>query len=273
MSKKKDLADTPKVPTSLVAAPEFMSDDMGFGVQALEQFIIPPRIKVIQKSSGSPYEELFDIGDVVVVPQNVQICETEAPFYFVPLFFFPEWCLWNPWLMKGSLPAIRERTTDPNSPMVPKSRDPKLWSIPCPENEEHSCRYVEHMNFVVLLFGPGVNESVQGIPSVLSFSRAEHRVGNKFAGLIKMRKAALFGNVFQAQVGYRTDNPKGSYHGLDISNPALDSGISPFVTDQESYEKYRDIHNQLAAAHADRKVQVDYEDDGAVQEGGDPKEF
>lgn len=251
--------------TSVSNLPAFMQDVTDFGIDDLKQYIVPPRLKVVQRISGAPFDDLFNPGDVVACPQLVLVSpvikndngkptDQGEPFHFVPLYFFVEWCLWNPLEMKGSLPSIRARTTDPNSDMVIKSRDSKLWELPCPENPEYKCRYVEHLNFLILL----INEhELAGTPMVMSFSRAEHRAGTNFAALIKMRKAPIFGCQFQARAGFRSNN-KGNWYGVDVMNP---EAVPPFVQDKALFDAYHNIHLELKEAHNNARVVVDYDNE------------
>lgn len=259
-------------PTELVPVheqlPDWMRGEADLGIEDLSQFIVPPRMKVVQKTSLPPFDELFAPGEVCVVPQMVRVAgmaeaKVGQPFYFVPLLFFPEWCLCNPIELKGTLPFVRARTLDPSSPMVAKSRNPALWSEPCPDKPEYEMRYVEMLNFVVLLHG---DHELAGVPVVMSFSKAEHRSGSNFAALIKMRRAPIYGCQFAGVVGWR-QNQKGQWFGIDVVNPPADSGVTPFVIDRELYEKHKALHLELKAAHDESKIRVDYDDapEGAVE--------
>lgn len=264
MAKSKTELEVKKV--SALAIPDFMQGTEHLGTEDLGQFIVPPRLKVVQKQSGDAFSE-FDPGDVIAVPQMILVSPIKKddrgrglpegePFFFTPIFFFPEWCLWNPLETKGTLPAIRERTTDPKSPIAVKSKNQATWFEPCPESPEHECRYVEHLNFVVVLRG---EHEMAGIPVVMSFSRSEHRYGSSFAALLKMRKAPIFGCQFQAQVGYRT-NAKGQWHGIAVTNPAGETGITPFIQDEQTFRLYEGLHKEMKLAYEAGKVQVDYDD-------------
>lgn len=243
--------------------PAFMQGD-DQGTENLGQFIIPPRLKVVQKQSGDAFLESFNQGDTILVPQMMTVApvllnDSGRPtkegetFNFTPLFFFPEWVTWNPLETRGSLAAIRERTTDPNDELVAKCRNNKLWFEQCPEQPELQVRNVEHLNFLVVL----LDGELAGTPCILTFARAEHKSGSSFAALIKMRKAPIYGCVFQAKVGFR-DNGKGQWYGLDIGNPEGDSG---WVEDQEMYERFKQLHLEFKEAHESQRIRPDYGDD------------
>lgn len=247
--------------------PAFMQG-VDAGVEDLGQFIKPPRLKIVQKQSGEAFSD-FDTGDLIIVPQRQLVVpviknekgkstEVGEPFFFVPLFFFPEWCLWNPIEMKGTLPPIRERTTDPKSPMVAKARNPKLWHVPCPEKPDGKpCRYVEHLNFIVVLVG---KPEFSGMPMIMSFSKGEHQSGSSFAALVKMRRAPMFGCQFMANTRFR-DNAKGDWYGFDVTNPPGDSGVTPFIQEEDVFKQLQKMNADLKEAHAKSMIVVDYDDE------------
>lgn len=255
MSKRKEIATTQQP-----QLPAFMQEDGQLGVEEMQQFITPPRLKIVQRQSGQEFLDKFEPGEVILVPQFVKVAglseerNVGEPFYFTPIFFFPEWCLWNPIETKGSLPAIRERTLDPDSPMVVKSRRKELWEE---KIDGVNCRYCEHLNFLVLIHG---NDNVPPLPVVMSYARAEHRTGSNLASLIKMRNAPLFGCNFQGVTRVRS-NQKGTWFGIDPTNPDANSGVTPFISSEAAYKDFRDLHMEYKEAHQKRIIRVDYEDD------------
>ena len=248
--------------------PGFMASDLEMGVSELKKFIIPPRLKVVQPLSGEQYTEKFNSGDVVLAPQLVLVApiimdsvtkrptKSGQPFNFVPVFFFPEYLAWNPLESKGTLPAVRERSLDPQSDIARKARNPQTREEPCPEVAKAVIRYQEHLNFIMMLMGTG---DTAGIPVVMSFSRGEHRSGTNLASLIAMRRAPIFGCVFEATSRLRT-NSKGAWYGLDITNPSVSSGINPVITDETRYTLLKNLHLEMKTAHANNLIVVDHDD-------------
>lgn len=251
------------------AMPEWLRSEAPAGLETLTNFIVPPRLKIVQKTSRPPLDKL-DAGTVVVTPQMDVLAaydkakEVGQPFFFVPVFFFVEWCCWNPLESRGQLDTIRERSFDPASIVAQNAKNPKLRAQVCPEMPKDKegkplfIRYVEHLNFIVVVLGNGPQA---GIPVVMSFARAEHFTGSTFCALAKFRNAPLFSGQYFAQVGKARVNSKGSWHGFDLANPPADSGVSPFVPTQELFVKYKTLHEEMAAAHKSRTLQVDYSDD------------
>lgn len=240
------------------------------GTEGMGQFIIPPRIKIVQPVSRGEYKDKFSPGDAVLVPQLIKITSLEvddrgrpknesAGVVFTPLFFFPEYCLWNPLESKGNMPMIRESSFDPTSALAVRARDPKRRFEACPEIPDKMMRYVEHLNFVVLIHADGLNM----LPAILSFSRAEHRAGSNFIALIKMRMAPMYGCKFIMKTRYR-ENDKGQWYGVDVENPP--EAVGAFVDeDMFAYTSYQ--YNELKKAHADKSIQVNHDFDEDALEG------
>jgi hypothetical protein len=238
------------------------------GTEDMGQFIVPPRIKIVQPVSRGEYKDKFSPGDTVLVPQMIrvtglQVDEKNRPktesdgVIFTPLFFFAEYCLWNPLEAKGNMPMIRESSFDPGSVLAIKARDSKRRLEPCPEIPDKMMRYVEHLNFVVLIHAEGLNM----LPAIMSFSRAEHRSGTNFAALIKMRMAPMYGCKFAFRTRYR-ENDKGQWYGIDVENPP--EAMGSFV-DEATFKYTSFQYNELKKAHADRSIRVDHDFDDVVE--------
>lgn len=237
--------------------PSFMADQPREGIDELKNFIRPPRIKVVQPTSGEDFSDKFEPGEVVSLPTFTKIVSMEdkktgTPFLIVPIFFWPEWVTVNPREQKD-LPRIAERSHDPRSIIAVKSRDAKTRTedvgLSCGKPVSHE----EHLNFIVCLYGlEGHPLNLE--PMILSFSRGEHNVGTNFAALIKMRKASIYGNVFQAHSAYRS-NDDGVWYGIEVDNPAGPA----YVQDETLYNKFKELHNELKEAHAENRIVNDLE--------------
>jgi len=265
MSKSKNEIAAPAA-TGL-ALPDFMKSDVNAGTENLGTYIRPPRIKVVQRNSGPTLLERFTPGDTIILPQGVLIAgikknsagrpeSSGEPFYFTPILFFPEFVAWNPLETRGSEPAVLERSFDPKSQVAERARSEKLRQVPHATLPGKFISYVEHLNFVVVLYG---EHEAAGTPMILSFARAEHKHGSNLCSLIKMRRAPIYGCQFQAIVGQRNNN-KGNWLGIDVINPAGDSGVTPFVNDPARYAALKELHDEYKKAHDAAALQVDYEE-------------
>lgn len=244
--------------------PEWMKDKEVVGIEQLGQFVIPPRIKICQKLSDDDVLAIFEVGDVYVSPQKILLApldkgnekksdDVSQPFHIVPIFFFAEACLWNPIATRGTLPAIRERVTDLEDPAFIKARNPKLWDV---RIDNVDCRWVEHLNFIVKI----INQPELGdTPIVLTFMKTGHKAGSNFASLLKMKKSAIYGGQFEVHSVLKSNN-QGSWFSLEVANPSFESGVNPFVGNEEEYEVYAKLHTFYKDAHEASKLKVDHEE-------------
>jgi len=271
MSKSKDVV---KVEPSMSMVPDFLREEQAFGLDVVKQYFSPPRVKIIQKQSNKVFTDKFDAGDVIIMPSMVLLApvqkndagragELGVPFYITPLFFWPEWYVWNPLEMKGTLNAIRDRTLDARDPIAAKSRDSKLWFEPCPENKEYSIRYVEHLNFIFSIHG---EHELAGMPIAISFAKGEHRVGSNFSSLITMRKAPICAGIYQMRSAYRPNNTKGQWYGIDVSNPPDDAPVGPWLRQdqQDLYQTFKAQHLELKDLHERKLLVTEFGDDDVV---------
>jgi hypothetical protein len=93
-----------------------------------------------------------------------------------------------------------------------------------------------------------------------------HITGTNLSSLIQMRNAPIFGCVFEARTEF-TSNDQGEWYKLMVSNPSLESGVSAWVIQQETYEKLKVSHLALKEAHAKNLIRVEHED----EEDADPQ--
>lgn len=260
--------DTP-LPAHL-ALQEGQSD----GLEILNQYVQPPRVKIVQPLSGEPFNayppgtvlsvggpEMRVIADIGFDPVSRRSLENGNPFYFVSVFFYPEYCLWNDFKMKGTLPAIRDRTTDPQSEIAKRAKSQGMREEPQPEKEGAHMRYVEHLNHVVCLYHPDLFDT----PHVLSFARAEHKTGCNFAGLVRMRRAPLYGCNWEGSTIYR-DNGKGQWYGWNMTNPQItdpniEGYLSPWVEDEKMSDYFKGLHETYRDVHKRGLLQTVYDDD------------
>ena len=260
---KKDIVKVePKNP--LVCAPKFMLDDQQMGTEEVTRYVIVPRVKVIQKQASAELLSRFNPGDVIISPVNALVAQTVmrdgvmGEFAFVPLYFFAEYCVWNPIELKGMEPAIIERTTDVDSPIAAKALHANLREEPHPTHPQYKVRYVEHLNYVVQIID---HAEMTGEVAVLSFARGEHRAGRQLAGLVKMRRAPLFGCKFIARVSHRPGTGKGDWFGLDVDNH-----VDPWVDDEDEYARLKALHEEFKRLHEANRLRPDLSDEELTAE-------
>jgi len=256
-----------KTKTSLTVAPDFLENEQNLGVEGIKNYIRPPRLKTIQPQSKAPFSEQFNKGDIVLLPQMELVFpiptndkgkpqDKGKPFHFVPVFFFPEWCVWNPIQMQGTLPAVRSRTFDENSDIARRAKIKDLWFAKCPENPEYNIRFCEHLNFIMVLKS---ETQLGNAPVVVSFSRGNYRDGSTLLSLIQVRNKSIFDCQFEAKASLRR-NEKGEWYGWDVSNPSVESGVSPWIPDMETHERFKAMFLEYQEAHKNAAIIVEHDD-------------
>jgi hypothetical protein len=264
-------------PGALAPRPTHIEKDPIVGQDQLKQFVVVPRLKVVQKQSAAETLAKFRAGDFILSPLGLPIAvqdpaerelmKTGQPVLFTPIYFYVDWATWNPISLKGELPAIAHRTADERDPIVAKSRDRNLRKEPLKDQSGNVrmgrdgqplfVRHVEHLNFVVLPYGL---EQVTD-PFILSFSRGEHWSGSQFCGLIRARKANMFGCKFAMRSQLRPPRNGGDWYGIDVMNPA-DAGLkeSQWVDDQTGYAAMKELNAEWAELKRSRGIQADMSD-------------
>jgi len=117
-----------------LSAPDFMHGAPR-GTEELGHYVIPARLKIVQKQSSDELLQEFGQGYVIIMKGDgsaeevakMKFDEKGNPvssegFNFVPLFFFVEYVCWNPIQLKGVAPAIRSRSLDPRSEVALKAK-------------------------------------------------------------------------------------------------------------------------------------------------------
>lgn len=277
--KKAGTTDVQKVEPNL-ALPSYLQELPIEGVADLGRCIVPPRLKVVQKQAMDELFALgFNIGDLIMSPVNVMVSimprvetapgtfmpgDSSDSLIFTPLFYFSEWCTWNPYEMKGSAPPIIYRTFDPQDPIAIKSRNPAKREE---KIGEVVVRHIEHINFMVVLHKP---HPMAGETIILSFSRGEFMTGSKFATLLKMRRAAIYTTKFSMHVAKR-DRGGFQWYGIDVTNPDPDSS-SPYI-DEAQLAPFQEKYNEYARLHSQALIRPDYEDPEASDGTGETGEY
>ena len=238
--------------------PSYLQDYTGpLGTERMDEYMVPPRLKVVQKNSSAALLEKFNPGDVILLPQAVLVSgvvlndknkptDVGKPFHVVPLFFFPEWVAFNPLETRGTLPSVRYRTFDSKDPIVAKCKDSRLWLEPCPEMPEKDGKQLkvtnrELLNFVVAIVGNGEHCE---IPVTLTFSSASHFTGATWCTQIRNKRAPCYSCQFEMRTRLG-NNSKGEWYRLEISNPSENSGVSPWVSPEERFREYEKLYRNL----------------------------
>lgn len=251
---------------ALTNAPDFMKGlaPSELGTELMGQYISPPRMKLVQSQSGQELRQQFPESSIIAVPA---LKEISAPIDFkngmkesqsirvVPLFFYPEFVLMSPF---GIDPFLRERSTDPQSPLAAKCRALPFEkrSIPCPEDPNQVCKYKEVMNFIVAVLHPHGFED----PLLISFSGSAFTEARNWCKLAKVpRGIPLYGQVFDLSCSPRKKD-KFNWYGWNVRAATAENGLLEFITDEPFFNWLRDQHTMFAEGYADGLLQANYED-------------
>lgn len=287
MAKKDSPIQKVTPPTGALTRPDYLginnSDAVQSQLDALREFVVLPRIKIVQKSAMGGLLDNFTVSDIIESPSNMMIApailndqnkpmDTGTPVFFTPLIFFVDYATWNPIELKGQLPSVHYYTKDRNDPIVAKSRDPKLRF----EEFEHGGakykrRHVEQLNWIVQLRDHPLRE-----PIILTFARSGHWPGQLFSGLVRKRKAAPFGCVFKLFAQKQTKNTYDWYN-MRVQNPtetdAYSDGlpVSPWVSESE-FAQMKTIFEEWDETNKTQGVKADATDMSDLEPGGDEVE-
>lgn len=234
--------------------PEHLRSRKPMGLETMKDYIILPKIKMIQKSASKELLDVYKTGTLVILPtktllrpiltkQGGQSAEAGEAFSFVPLFFFPSWGQLNDIKKKGTEPTYLKYTTNVKDPLVALCRNPETREQVHPKDPACKIKNVEMLNFVVFL------EDVEGFkeqPVIMTFMRGEHRTGSDFAARIRMTGADLFARRWVGYSKYRPGKGQGDWYGIEvirwedglqldpkIAKRASDQGVGPWMGSDE----------------------------------------
>ncbi len=238
-------------------------------MDALAEYRIVPRMKVIQAMSDKDLKAEFGEGSVIVYPGGQKIAGAEEGFLFVPVFFFPEFMKWADRNDKESN-AILDRSFDPQSEIALRSRDPERRNEEYPDGRKDrkgkplEFRYCEHLNFVGVVY----NEEGDFEPVILGFAKGDFSKGKQLASSIRMRRAdgrpvPMWAQVWQFHT-VLNEGSEGSWYQLRSSSPTVN------VIQAEHAPALKELHEMLKDEHLKGLVRVggDEEEEG----GGEPVE-
>lgn len=251
-----------------------IQDKPPVGLEQLKQYWTPDRVKIVQAQSGDKFKQ-FPVGSVVLIPQMMKIADPGQPFWITPIFTFTEFCVWNPYGLKGQLPTIRERTFDPKSEIAYKSRSKDLYAI-CPdlppnlknkkEDQNYMLRYCEHINHICVLrwnnrFQDHPANKHVNIPIIFSFHHSGFYEGRALSTLIMNRRVDIYAGQYELSTADRT-NSKGTWKGFNITNPSHESGFKGFVEDEKDYLLYKGLYEDLQSKFIEGEIYSgDYDED------------
>jgi len=232
--------------------PAFLVEAEIEGMEEVKKHLVPSVIRIVQKMSSEELLSRFAVGQVVLLPEQIALADHEDSVTFIPVYFYTEYCTWNPRSTRGSEPAIRARSFDPNSDVGIKARNPDTWEEVHPDNAKEVINHREHLNYMVVVqhkFAPPV-------PCVISFSSTQHMAGKQFSNLIAARNASIYAGKYELKT-VKQSNAKGDWYGFDISNAGW--------CDEGEHDLMQTLHHEIK----EKQIVTDYAEPTEASESTD----
>jgi hypothetical protein len=236
--------------------PAYLAEYKSEGTDLVEGFILIPRIKIIQGMTDSTLRKKTGEGAAVLMPAEEVLAQQGDTFTFTTLFFWVDWTEVSD-LNDQDSPIIMSRTFDPNSDLARRAQspDPDIRAQKYGPNDKFTARATENLRFAVMVDTP---DGVQ--PALLTFTRGERtRTGKKLCTLIKMRRAPIWSQVFEATPAEHS-NGQHSWFGLDIS-PAGFIAEEQVAEFRDQFERFQEDHRRVAVEDDDAKDEQSAEEE------------
>lgn len=239
------------VPSNIITKPAYLQNVEVEDQSDLRKILSPPRLKVIQKTTGIKFKPQFKDGDIIILPDMVKIGDQETEFTFVPLHFFQSFACFNPWKMKDTLPYVREQTLDENSVIAKKAK--AFISEDCPENKKEKIEYRSVLNFMIRVVAP-TDIKLPELPLTLLCNKGEFQQGRILSELITARNAPRYVQQYNGIAKYRSGKGDGDWFGIDFRNAP-----EPWVA-EALVSRMREEHLLMKKIVDERMIQINMDD-------------
>jgi hypothetical protein len=228
-------------------APAWLQKKEPQGIEEIGKYQNMLRLKIIQSQTDPQLQELYEVGTVILRPDNILVAKFGESFDVIPLVFWPEWVKWCD--ANDTEGGIFEDTSrDPNSEIAKRARNPKTWFEPYPKASGHQdewrYRYATHLNFVVQV----QSGDAAGLGTIITFAKGGYPDGAKLSGYLSRRNTPIWSNRIKLTSERRVNKQKQLHYQLSFG-PADE----PFIK-EEMAGKLQAEHESLAAAITDNKV-------------------
>jgi len=248
------------------------------GVETMKEFVILPRLKVIQKAASQEFMADHDTGDLISIPTKLMIAKakrgnpnTGGLFIFIPLYFYPSWCVLNDFKLKGKEPTYLKYTLDRNDPLVALCKDSKTREQPHPKDSSFKIKNCEQLNFVVLI--EGIAE-LANQPQVMTFMRGDYRQGSDLSSRIRMSNADIFARRWVGRTKFNPGTGSGDFFMKTVmrfEDALLDEAFAKEHGDESPWVTAEQLP-QLEALHLQLDAQMKSSGLKGVEDADDAKE-
>ena len=237
------------VPSNIEVKPAYLANLPEDDKSDLRKVMSPPRLKIIQATSGVKFKPQYRDGDIIIIPNMIHVGGIEQEFTFVPVHFFPTWCCTNPWKLKDQLPFIREMSFDEDSTVAKKAK--AFIKEPCPQNNQYMIEYRQVLNFLIRIQSD-VFDLPQN-PVTLILNKGEYNTGRILSELIEKRPGPRYVCQFNARSIFR-QGKEGNWYGLEFRN------APQMWVAEDKVEALRAEHIFLKDLVAKRQISIDMDD-------------
>lgn len=227
-------------------------------LEAMKEYRILPRLKVIQAMSAQDLKNDFGEGSVILSPGNALLFDNEGAVDFVAVFFFTEFLKIADRDDTNS-PMILARSFDKAGELAMKARHKDKRFEPYGEKEEFTARYAEVLNFPGFIVSE--DHEQRGTPMVLGFSRGEFSKGRQFINAITLRKVGgksvpVWAQRWTISSGFRERGAK-KWWGIDFQNPELPENL---YIKQDEAEFFKAQASEMKDLFEKSRLSVDMSD-------------
>jgi len=216
-----------------IVVPEWMQQEEVKGVDNVGEFMVTPRMTIVQAMSDIERKEAFGEGGVAIMPDGIKVADNGEPFIVIPLIFWASWEVRSD-LNDSATPMIENSTQDPNSEIARLSRNKDTREETY--GSGFTRKYVEALNFIVKID----SGEAKGELATISFSIGEHHTGSRLCGLLKRRPCSIFANRIELKTAVRNRNNR-SWYGFEFNNPV----DTPIIQDKDVYDELSMMHDSL----------------------------
>ena len=216
-----------------IVVPDWMQQEEVKGSDTLGDFMVTPRMTIVQAMSDSDRKEAFGEGGVAIMPDGLKVAGKDEPFVVIPLIFWASWEVRSD-LNDSTTPMIENSTQDPNSETARKARNKDTREETY--GNGFTRKYVEALNFIVKID----SGEASGELATISFSVGEHHTGSRLCGLLKRRPCSIFANRIELKTAVRQRNNR-SWYGFEFNNPV----DTPIIQDKDVYMELSKMHDSL----------------------------
>jgi hypothetical protein len=232
MAKKTETELTTSTDAPIVV-PDWMQQEEVKGADTLGDFMVTPRMTIVQAMSDHERKDAFGEGGVAIMPDGIKVAGKDEPFVVIPLIFWASWEQRSD-LNDSATPMIENSTQDPNSEVARKARNKDTREETY--GNGFTRKFVEALNFIVKID----SGEAKGELATISFSVGEHHTGSRLCGMLKRRPCSLFANRVELKTAVRQRNNR-SWYGFEFNNPV----DTPIIQDKEVYDKLSAMHDSL----------------------------